>query len=192
MRRKITYKQERFLMNMQLMHKEIHPVQHANMYKEVTSIFAMLRMRPAKYQIGHKFYINRHRGYFYLLNDEDIELAEKGAGVLFYWLPTIDELFNLAYHNNITLSFFPSRRRIHKTYTVLVDDPLFPATPMTELQRYTSDNLWLCFAHSLARALRRRMTELGLEYVNTLIYTDDVKFYNNPVSLTDHQQEDDK
>jgi hypothetical protein len=165
----------------------LYRVEHPTHYLEVVGTFNLLGCRPIAYQLGHRFYWKQKKSYFYVMNQDTLDAIKPYIGKTIFWMPQIDDIIMTAHANGITVSFYHTRKLVHQTYTVLVYDSLIPTRGHQDLLRYTSLDVWWCVAHSVARAIRRRIDMKGLDTLTTVIYADDAYYNILGHRMTDHE-----
>ena len=169
---------------------DLYPVEHPHHYLEVVGTFNLFGCRPVAYQIGHRFYWKQKKAYFYVLDQDTLDAIKPHIGIALFWMPQIDDIIMTAHANGITVSFYHTRKAVHQTYTVLVYDSQLPSRGHQDLLRYTSMDVWWCVAHSVARAIRRRIDLVGLDSLTPVIYAEDAYYNVLGHRMTDHEIEE--
>lgn len=181
----LKYKQD--ILSLHINEEDFFPVEHPNLYLEVVGTFNLLGCRPIAYQIGHRFYWKQRKGYFYVMTQELLDAIKPLIGKSIFWMPQIDDIIMHAHSNGITVSFYHTRKVVHQTYTVLIYDSYIPTRGNQDLLRYTSMDVWWCVAHSVARAIRRRIDLIGLDSLTPVIYAEDAYYNQLGLRMTDHE-----
>ena len=183
-------KEKQEILSLHVFDIDLYPAWKPTHFEEALGIYNMLGVRPVAYQMGHRFYWKQKHAWFYVKTPELLAAVKPLVGKAVLWMPSIEEMIVHANANGITVSIQHSRQVIRQYYTVLIYDTLYPEMGNVELMRYSSMDMWFCFAHALARAFRRRMEFVGLETIKPVIYLDDPEYHRITMLMVDQAKKE--